>query len=171
MFAVTHDSRYFHYPGIFVPEQWLSPDCTDIKETSQPFARLRVRFTLSHHVVEGSNVGTVSFTSICSSLSRPLRQGVDKGRGREKLDFVQTECKFGISGNEEEYKPRVPSIVHFDKPTWTQPRADFHRSCLVSLYRIGSVEARPMAPVVSLVPSNVVYPVGSLALANQDRLS
>ncbi len=37
-FAVTHDAKYFHEPENFIPERWLDPRCTDVKEASQPFS-------------------------------------------------------------------------------------------------------------------------------------
>ncbi|KAM5437368.1 hypothetical protein McanCB21832_002078 [Microsporum canis] len=40
--TVTHDTRYFHDPYAFKPSRWLDPDCTDIKEASQPFSLVRV---------------------------------------------------------------------------------------------------------------------------------
>ncbi|KAF9634223.1 Cytochrome P450 [Lasiodiplodia theobromae] len=34
----THDEAYFHDPFAFKPERWLDPNCTDVKEASQPFS-------------------------------------------------------------------------------------------------------------------------------------
>ncbi|KAI9787993.1 MAG: hypothetical protein M1816_007297 [Peltula sp. TS41687] len=36
--SVTHDEQYFHEPFKFKPERWIDPDCTDVKEASQPFS-------------------------------------------------------------------------------------------------------------------------------------
>ncbi|KAK2753895.1 hypothetical protein FQN54_007254 [Arachnomyces sp. PD_36] len=36
--TVTHDEKYFHDPMTFKPERWIDPDCTDVKEASQPFS-------------------------------------------------------------------------------------------------------------------------------------
>ena len=36
--TVTHDPQYFHDPEQFLPERWLDPDCTDLREASQPFS-------------------------------------------------------------------------------------------------------------------------------------
>lgn len=36
--AVVHDPANFHDPLTFKPERWLDPDCTDVKEASQPFS-------------------------------------------------------------------------------------------------------------------------------------
>ncbi|KAK7749837.1 hypothetical protein SLS53_000418 [Cytospora paraplurivora] len=36
--TVSHDERYFHDPMVFKPERWLDPNCTDVKEASQPFS-------------------------------------------------------------------------------------------------------------------------------------
>ncbi len=36
--TVTHDPQYFHDPEKFLPERWLDPECTDLKEASQPFS-------------------------------------------------------------------------------------------------------------------------------------
>jgi cytochrome P450 len=37
-FTVTHDAKYFHEPENFIPERWIDPQCTDVKEASQPFS-------------------------------------------------------------------------------------------------------------------------------------
>ncbi|CAI7653290.1 unnamed protein product [Penicillium pancosmium] len=36
--TVTHDEANFHDPHTFKPERWMDPECTDIKEASQPFS-------------------------------------------------------------------------------------------------------------------------------------
>ncbi|MCJ1383955.1 hypothetical protein MMC17_007069 [Xylographa soralifera] len=36
--SVTHDSANFHHPNDFIPERWIDPNCTDVKEASQPFS-------------------------------------------------------------------------------------------------------------------------------------
>ncbi|KAI0474770.1 cytochrome protein [Xylaria cf. heliscus] len=36
--TVVHDPANFHEPYAFKPERWIDPECTDIKEASQPFS-------------------------------------------------------------------------------------------------------------------------------------
>ncbi|KAI0141749.1 cytochrome P450 [Xylariaceae sp. FL1272] len=35
--TVAHDEKYFAAPELFTPERWIDPDCTDVKDASQPF--------------------------------------------------------------------------------------------------------------------------------------
>jgi len=35
---VHHDAQYFDRPYEFLPERWLDPKGTDVKEASQPFS-------------------------------------------------------------------------------------------------------------------------------------
>ncbi|KAJ5973642.1 benzoate 4-monooxygenase cytochrome P450 [Penicillium waksmanii] len=47
--TVTHDEANFHDPHTFKPERWIDPECTDIKEASQPFS-LGTRACLGRNV-------------------------------------------------------------------------------------------------------------------------
>ncbi|OTB04039.1 hypothetical protein M426DRAFT_59198 [Hypoxylon sp. CI-4A] len=59
--TVTHDPKNFHEPMKFKPERWLDPECTDIKEASQPFS-------LGYRACIGRNFAYLEMTSCLSKM-------------------------------------------------------------------------------------------------------
>ncbi|KAI3322257.1 cytochrome P450 [Xylariaceae sp. AK1471] len=59
--AVTHDPQNFHDPMTFKPERWLDPQCSDIKEASQPFS-------LGYRACIGRNFAFLEMTSCLAKM-------------------------------------------------------------------------------------------------------
>ncbi|KAL4746663.1 hypothetical protein BDW72DRAFT_207141 [Aspergillus terricola var. indicus] len=59
--TVTHDPKYFHDPMQFKPERWIDPNCTDVKEASQPFS-------LGLRACVGRNFAFVEMSSILAKV-------------------------------------------------------------------------------------------------------
>ncbi|KAL9072095.1 MAG: hypothetical protein Q9157_005221 [Trypethelium eluteriae] len=75
-FAVTHDAKCFHEPESFIPERWLDPHCTDVKEASQPFS-------LGYRGCIGRNFAYMQMTSIMAKMLYKY----DMTLTSENLDF------------------------------------------------------------------------------------
>lgn len=78
--TVTHDERNFHEPMTFKPERWLDPDCTDIKEASQPFS-LGTRMCLGQKLVSPPLSPPPSFLGPAFRIFASCRVAVFRLRG------------------------------------------------------------------------------------------